>query len=436
MAKTQSKVKRATGKESIVVNQLTVGQVTRGNQSVQTWIQNVKAAENTRMPNRRQLYNTYTDIAIDLHLDMLMDKRIRAVKTTPFEWTGLENEVIQKNFRSPWFVELLTLIQRRIFWGTTLAEISLGDDGLISDVSLIPHQNVKPEAGIISLDGVSDSGIAYREGQFINYILEIGRKTDLGKLAKIAPYVLMKRLNLADFSRYNEMFGMPLRVYEYDPLQTGSRAEVEKQAAAYGSAAYIVLPKGMGSVEFHDSVKQSTAYAYDKLHEILNDELTIGILGQSLTTGGQGGGSYELGRVHKAVEAAINLEDRLIAEYIINYPFKNNILIPHGYPLENIEGKFKVSEEIPKDKLMTLFTQLFQAGAPIAEEDFYKIFGIDVPGGRPLVVREVSNTAPPANDPNSDNPPPTPPTPPKGGGTAGNKKTAAGKKEGPAGKKP
>jgi SPP1 gp7 family putative phage head morphogenesis protein len=292
---------------------------------------------------------------------------------------------------------MLSLIQSRIFYGTTLAEIQLGQDALISDVLLVPRQNVKPEKGIISLDGNSDNGIKYKEGQYINYILQIGRNDDLGKLAKIAPYVLMKRVNLADFTRYNEMFGMPLRVYEYDPLKDGAREEVERQAEEYGSAAYIVLPKGSGTVEFHDSVKQSTAYAYDKLHNILNDEITIGVLGQLLTTGGEGGGSYALGNIHKAVEGGINLEDRLTAEYIINYPFKNNILIPHGYPLNDFEGRFKTSEEINKETKLKLWIELYKSGAPIAEEDFYKEFGIEPPGSRPVVAHSSNAMPDPAS---------------------------------------
>lgn len=417
---------------SIVIQQITIGQVNRGNQTIQTWFQNVKSAENILMPMRRQLYDTYLDVSIDLHLDSVMDKRIRAVKTTEFEWPGLENDAVRENLASPWFAEFLHRIQESIFWGTTLLEFQLSTfDGMIGDVELIPRQNVIPEKGIISIDGYSENGFYYRDGIYVNYILEVGRKNDLGKLAKIAPYVLLKRANLSDFSRYNEMFGMPLRVYEYDPLKPGAREEAEKSAKNYGSAAYIVVPKGFANVQFHDSVKQSTAYAYDKLHEILNNEITIGVLGQQLTTVGEGGGSFELGKVHKSVEAAINLEDRLRAEYIINYPFRRNILIPHGYPLQGIKGKFKTADEIAKEKKLELWIKLFESGAPIAEEDFYKEFGIEAPGGRPVVVSAKPSGAPVPGPGDGGDPQPDPdggdpddPQPPKGAprGGAGGKK--------------
>ena len=407
----------------IVINDITVAQVTRGNQNVQTWYTAVKSAEQTRNPNRKLLYNTYIDVAIDLHVKSVMDKRIRAVKTSEFVWPGLTNEVIADNLKAPWFAEFLGFVQERIFWGTTVVEFGLAN-GLIESVDLIPRQNVRPEKGIISMDGNSDAGIEYREGRYANYLLQIGRSNELGLLANIAPYVLMKRQNMADFSRYNEMFGMPLRVYEYDPQKPGAREEVTKQAKEYGSAAFIVIPRGMGDVRFEDSVKQSTAYAYDKLHEILNNEITIGVLGQLLTTGGEGGGSYELGKVHAAVEHAINLEDRLFAEYLINYPLRNNILIPHGYPLDGIKGTFKTADAISKEKKLAIWIQLLQSGAPVAEEDFYKEFGIEPPGTRPIVVRSNpgGNTAPPEPDDDDDGGKPTPPpAPAPAGKLAGSK---------------
>lgn len=439
MAKTQKGtsprnpvIQNPSGK--LIVQDITIGIVERGNQTIKTWFNNIKSAENQIYPDRRFLYNTYMDVTIDLYLDSLMDKRIRAVKTVEFEWPQLTNDLVKKNLKSPWFLELLDLIQRRVFYGTTLGEVELNNwDGLISDIVMIPHQNVSPERGIIMKDGYTlegDNVIRYREGIHANYILEIGRKKDLGKLSKIAPYVLMKRQNMGDFSRYNEMYGVDLRVYEYDPLKPQARIEAEKSAKEYGSAAYIVVPKGFASVVFPQTTnKAATSEAFSKLHEICNNEMTIGVLGQQLTTVGEGGGSRALGDVHKAVEAGVNLEDRLIAEYIINYPFKNNILIPHGYPLQDIEGKFKTADEIAKEKKLELWIRLLESGAPIAEEDFYKEFGIEPPGNRPVVVSSAPSVAPPAPpDPDDDNPndpapQPGKPNPAKPAGGGGKKKS-------------
>lgn len=375
--KSNSSKNRSDADQSIIIQQITVGQLNRGSQTIQTWYNNLRSAESSRNPNRRQLLNTYLDVSIDLHLRSVMDKRTRAVKTTPFEWTGLENEEIIRNFKAPWFIDLLEIIMSRKFYGHTLCEFGIGADGLIDRADLIPRQNVKPDKGIISLDGNSDNGPGFREQPYSNYILEIGKPDELGLLASIAPYVLMKRDNMADFARYNEMFGIPLRWYEYDPNDPTARQKVTEAAEQQGSAAYVVVPKGT-SVNFVESVKQATAYAFDKFHEIMNNEITIGVLGQLLTTGGEGGGSYELGKVHQAVERGINLEDRLTAEYIINYPFKNNILLPHGYPLEAFTGYFVMTEELSMEKKAEVYLKIAER-FPIDPKFLYDEFGIPEP---------------------------------------------------------
>jgi SPP1 gp7 family putative phage head morphogenesis protein len=413
--------KREKETPSITVNNITVGQLNRGNQTVQTWFNAIKSAESLLAPNRRPYYNTCLDITIDGYLDSLMDKRIRGVKNLPFEWIGLENDNVRENLEGPWFREAIRFMQERIFWGTTLVEFGTGPDGLFNEVTLIPRQNVKPEKGVIMKDGYTDAGeanvIRYREGIYANYILEIGKPRELGKLANIAAYVLMKRQNLADLSRYNEMFGMDLRVYEYDPVKPGARAEADRSAREYGSAAYIVLPRGMADVKFIASNKQSSSSAYETLHDILKNEITISILGQSLTTGGEGGGSYELGKVHQAVEQQIALEDRMTAEYIINYQLKK-MLIAHGYPLEGIKGVFKVPDTLPKEMKANMWVSLAKAGLPIAAEDFYKEFGVPMPNGRAVLVPPP---APPAN-PNPNDPPDPDPAAPKPAGGPGAKK--------------
>ena len=390
---------------SIIINDITVSQLFRGNQDIQRWYTALRNAENIYYPIRRELLQTYLDVSIDLHLTSCMDKRIRAVKTAPFVWKDLTNEVITENMQGLWWNDMLELIQSRIFWGPTLMEF-IFEDGLISETILVPRQNVRPEFGIISKDGFSNDGFSYREGLYKNHILEVGKKTELGLLANLAPYVLMKRQNLSDFSRYNEMFGMPLRVYEYDPSMPGARAEVSQQAKEYGTAAYIVLPKGMGNVTFPEANQSSSSSAYDKLHSILNDEITIGVLGQVLTTSGTAKSSGQaLGQVHKAVEQEMNLADKLYAEYYINYKLRKDILIPNGYPLQNITGRFKELDELPKEIRANMWVALLNAGVEIAEEDWHTEFDIPAPNGRPLtIVNKPINPADPAQQAEGEDP--------------------------------
>ena len=418
-------VKRAEDAPGIVVNQITVGQLLRGNQTVQRWFNAVKQAESMTAPNRRELYHTYLDVEIDGFLDSLIDKRVRGVKNLELDWQGLENDKVREALHEPWMLEFIEHAQKAIFYGTTLVEFNIAA-GMVHGVELVPRQNVKPEKGIIMRDGYSEgpNSIRYREGIYPNYIVEIGKPRDLGKLAKVAVYVLLKRSNLSDFSRYNEMFGMDLRVYEYDANKPGARGETEKSAEEYGSAAYIVIPRGAADIKFVQSQKSSTAIAYDTLHELLNKEIMISVLGQTLTTGGESGGSYELGKVHANVQEQIALEDRLRMEYLINYQLKKNILVPHGMPLEGVKAVFKVPDAMPKEMKANMWISLQKAGLPIAEEDWYKEFGVPMPNGRPVLVSPPAT--PPGTTPDDSEPtPPAKPKPPaKPQGGAGAKKLA------------
>lgn len=377
MAKTV-KTQKAQDNPEIIIQQINVGQLNRGNQTIQTWIRNVKAAERSINPVRRYLLDSYLDMGIDLHLESVVSKRKRAIRTIPFEWEELENDVIKENFQSPWMFELMGEIMDVVFKGHHVIEFMF-KDGLIYDVEAIPRQNIYPIEGVITHEMMGDvsKGWNFRDDYWRHYMLEVGKPKDLGLYAKIFPYVLLKRGNLSDFARFNEMFGMPLRVYEYDPHDPNSRDEVTKQAEAQGAAAYVVMPKGT-SVNFHEANQTGGSTTYKDFHKIMNDEITIGVLGQLLTTSADGKGSYALGTIHKEVQDDINLEDRLMVEYIFNYPLKNNILIPHGYPLEGIKGGFQVNDELPKEKKAEIWLDM-EERIPIAAEDFYNEFGVPHP---------------------------------------------------------
>lgn len=401
MAKTKKTevTKKTVGDSSpIVINQITIGQLERGNQTIQTWMNNVKAAERVINPQRRYLLNTYLDIDIDLHLDAVKGKRIRALKNIPFEWATLTDDVAKENLQSPWFFDLLGYYGERIFKGYDVVEFAPGDDGLIGSCTQIPRQNVRPDKLKITKEmwGNPDEGLAYREPPFNRFLYELGKPLDLGLYMKLVPYILLKRDNLGDFARFNEMFGMPLRWYEYDPLDPGARNEVTKSAEAQGSAAFVVVPKGT-TVNFHEA-KNSSQQAYTAFHKLLDDEVTIGVLGQTLTTSNDGVGSNALGNVHMSVEEDLAMEDRVLVELDINYNLRKKILIPWGYPLQNIKGAFTLTEEIAIDKKINMWLAALDRGVKIAEEDFYEEFGIPFPGGRSLIVK-TAPAADPALDP-------------------------------------
>lgn len=371
----------------IIIHRIEIGQPHRGGQTIQTWINNLKAAESAVNTDRRALVNTYHDISVDGQLTALVEKRVLSLLNVPITWQGLTDERYVQNLESPWFFDLLQHIGKSIFEGYSLVELVPGKDGLIDDVNRIPPANILPFEKLITCQPYSRSGnvISYTLPPENKYVLEVGNPADLGLYAVLAPYVLMKRSNLADFARFNEMFGMPLRWYEYDPNDPTARDKVTEAAKAQGSAAYVVVPKGT-KVNFVDAAKTG-ASSYEPFHDLMNREMSIVVLGQTLTTQQTNVGSQALGEVHQQVETEIAMKDRLMAEYLLNYKLKP-MLIANGYPLQGVKAQFNLNKELTPEEKLKMWLEMADAGLSIAKEDLYNEFGVPLPKGRVTLTRK------------------------------------------------
>jgi|GEM_PF-5662161 len=134
----------------MIVQKISVGQLDRGNQTLQRWLNGVKAAEREDTPDRRSLLETYVDISVDLQLSSVKDKRIRALKNVPFEWSNLGDGRHKENLQSPWFYDFLTTIGESIFNGYSVVEFQIDKAGMIGSCEIIPPQNVVPQKKIIT----------------------------------------------------------------------------------------------------------------------------------------------------------------------------------------------------------------------------------------------------------------------------------------------
>ena len=375
--KSNKKVNKKDSNVNLVVNNLTIAQVNRTQEDVATWQAGLKSAESVTNPQRKRLYETYNNVLTDGFLSSLMSKRIRAIKTAPFVLSGTDNEDLIKKFKTPWFNRLLEYIMQSRFWGHSLVEFVFVDNE-ISDVVLIPRRHVVPEKGVIQKQVGSYAEVFhFRDEPLNSYMLEAGDKDDLGLLAKLTPYALYKRGNIADYAQFNEMFGQPIREYTYDPLNPNSRLEAEQAAKKAGAAAYIVVPKGT-ELKLHQSSGISASGTFKDFNRVMNEEMSITVLGQTLTTTNDGVGSNALGRVHKDVEESINLEDKIFVEYILNWDLKG-LLVKHGYPLDGVEFKFDDTQRMAVKDRADVYTKLNQE-FPIDPKFVYEDLKIPEPG--------------------------------------------------------
>jgi phage gp29-like protein len=134
-----------------------------------------------------------------------------------------------------------------------------------------------------------------------------------GGLARIAIWsYLFKNYVLKDWVVFAEVYGQPMRLGKYGPGATENDKNALLQAVAnIGTDAAAIIPESM-AIEFVEAKGggQKSHEMYQKFCEYLDKLLTIGILGQELTTSlPKGAGSRAAAEVHDVVRRDIATDD-------------------------------------------------------------------------------------------------------------------------------
>jgi phage gp29-like protein len=134
-----------------------------------------------------------------------------------------------------------------------------------------------------------------------------------GGLARIAIWsYLFKNYVLKDWVVFAEVYGQPMRLGKYGPGATeNDKAALLRAVANIGSDAAAIIPESM-AIEFVESKGggQKSHEMYQRFCEYLDKLMTIGILGQELTTQlPRGAGSRAAAEVHDVVRRDIATDD-------------------------------------------------------------------------------------------------------------------------------
>lgn len=222
-----------------------------------------------------------------------------------------------------------------------------------------------------------------------------------GLLRPAAWFWFFKKFTLTAWLIFNEKYGQPFRVGKYPPGMSE-----EEQSAAFmnlvemGAEAVAMLPDGM-DVEFHQVAASMQGEAHSALAARCDDEITILLLGQTLTTSmAGGGGSYAAAKVHNEVRQdllewdAIQLQETIERDLVtpwVRFQFGQDVEIP----------QFELEVEDPVD--LEARSRVYQVvvgelGLPVAASDMYAEFAIPAPAddAELLVVPRQGSTPPPA----------------------------------------
>lgn len=324
----------------IIINELSIRSADRGKKDIGVWRHALISAESVYYPNRSRLYDLYSDVLLDGHLSGVIAKRIDAVinKELYFERDGKKDHAMDALIHSATFRKLLQLVQETQLWGITGIEFIPGQELTFEH---IPRKHIKPELGIIAYEQNGTDGIAYAG---LDNVWVMGDPADLGLLLKCAPLCLYKRGGLSDWAEYIEIFGQPVRIIRYDSYDDQTKMELRKVLEESGSSLSIMLPR-QADFEIKDG-KQSNSDGDLQLSfiKMLNEEMSIVILGNTDTTTSSHGSGYAQSKIHLQQQYEITRSDLAYTSAMLNDSRFLAVLAGYGYPVAG--GRFVFSKDM------------------------------------------------------------------------------------------
>lgn len=306
------------------------------------WRYACQLAVNVENPSRLQLYDIYNDVDLDAHLTGAIGQVNGFVKCRSFKLTNPKGDTVKDAevyFNTEWFKDLLDYILESIYWGHSLIELGnviTDDNGNINfdGVKLIPRKHVIPEYGRIvkNLGEGWQSGIDYRSTPYSDWLIEAGKKDDLGLYKKAALHTIPKKYAGAFWDTFAEMFGIPVRIAKTTARDENERKKVASMMENMGAKAWGVFDDST-DIELVESSKGDAFNVYDKRIDRCNSELSKLVLKQTMTI--EDGSSLSQSQTHmKVFKNLIEAYCDMVRDVV------NNQLLPkmvrHGFPVKDL----------------------------------------------------------------------------------------------------
>lgn len=351
----------------------------------------IRAAENVDFSRRYKLYDLYSDILMDTHLTCVIEKRKNAVLCSDIEFqvNGKPDETVNEQIRSPWFNKLIGDIIDARFWGFSLCQFY--KDGEWVDYDLVPRKHVDPIKKLILRHQTDVTGLSWDK---YTDLLFVGSPSDLGLLAKAAPWVIYKRNTTGDWSQFSEIFGMPIQEYIYDSDDEESRQRAMEDAANTGSLAQFFHAKDTEFKLTEAGNKTGSADVYERLCERCNNEISKLVLGNTLTTESSENGTQALGTVHKKVEDKVAQADKNYVLNVLNYDM-SDIFARMGINTAGGVFCFPEKKEIDSTTKLNIITTLkSNFNLPVSDDYLYEEFGVEKPDNYEQIKKERDKQPP------------------------------------------
>ena len=283
--------------------------ISRVRKDFDCWRRALKQADSVERPRRRELMDLYADVMLDALLTSQIEQRVSRTLSSGFVLRGaggvVDEEATERLREAVWFPLLERYMVESVFYGHSLCELSIGDDGT-PEVQLIPRQNVVPELGLCLYDCSADEGAYYREmREYGTYILEFGSPRNYGLLNKAVPHALFKKFAASCWSELCKIYGIPPRYIKTNTQDPEMLDRAEAMLRDMGSAAYFIIDT---TEELSFATGASTnGDVYSNLIERCNAEMSLLIcgaqIGQDTKNGNRSKEEVSIGQLQKSVES-------------------------------------------------------------------------------------------------------------------------------------
>jgi phage gp29-like protein len=215
-----------------------------------------------------------------------------------------------------------------------------------------------------------------------------------GGFARIAIWVyLFKNYVLKDWMVFAEVYGQPMRLGKYGPGATeNDKSALLRAVANIGTDAAAIIPESM-AIEFVESKGggQRSHEMYQKFCEYLDKLLTIGVLGQELTTQlPRGAGSRAAAQVHDVVRRDIATDDaRRVAATLNRDLVKPLIDLNRGPRRRYPRISIGFNERADLTELMAGLGPAIDRGLLVSEKWLREQFGAPEPAHGEALLRPV-----------------------------------------------
>ena len=332
------------------------------------YMTSVTLAKSIDYSNRTRLYDMYESALLDLHLSGVLAKRIRGVTRFPIEFqrNGQPDDTISAQLRSPWFKQLRKDLIMSEFWGFTLVQFYLDDDGNIR-YDLIDRKHYDPVQKMLLKFQGDQQGIPI--DNFPNCLF-VGTERGLGIFAELMPAVL--------WAQFCNIFGMPIREYTYDAGDEAARKRLIADARRQGSNAVYIHPKDSELTLIEAGNKTGSSDLYKTFADYWDSKISIRVLGNTLTTDAKETGTQALGQVHKEEEDDMNADDREFILDVLNYQMRP-VFSSLGFNMDGGEFVYARKERMEPTKQLEIVKGLHDMGLPMDDDWLYQTFTIAKP---------------------------------------------------------